>query len=152
MIVELLPPATARGFEAMRALRPALVDADEFVRRVDLVQRPTGYRLVGSFEGGDRDADGDAPAVAVAGFRTGDTLAWGRHVYIDDLSTVPGARGRGHARRLLEWVRGEAERLGCAEIHLDSGVGPDRQAAHRLYLNAGYRISSHHFQLTLRPE
>ncbi len=43
------------------------------------------------------------------------------------------------------WLHSEAERLGCSEVHLDSGVGTDRTAAHRLYFSAGYHISSHHF-------
>jgi hypothetical protein len=39
--------------------------------------------------------------------------------------------------------------LRCDQFHLDSGVGIDRQEAHRLYMNKGVRISSHHFQLDL---
>jgi hypothetical protein len=39
----------------------------------------------------------------------------------------------------------EARRLGCDRIHLDSGVGLERADAHRLYMNAGMAISSHHF-------
>jgi hypothetical protein len=31
-------------------------------------------------------------------------------------------------------------------------VGPDRVDAHRLYFNAGLRISSHHFARDLRPD
>ena len=123
----------------MRELRPGLVSREDFVQRVDQRQRPSGYRLVASVP------DESGPAVAVAGFRLGDSLAWGRYLYIDDLSTVPAARQQGHARDLLEWLHIEAERLGCHEVHLDSGVGTNRTDAHRLYFNHGYRISSHHF-------
>ena len=35
----------------MRALRTHYTDEAEFVRRVDEVQRPQGYRLVGAFDG-----------------------------------------------------------------------------------------------------
>lgn len=143
MISELLPPSTGRAFDAMRALRPALVDRDDFVRQVDQRQRPTGYRLIASLP------DHGDSAVAVAGFRLGENLAWGRHLYIDDLSTLPAARKQGHARLLLEWLSDEAKRLQCQRIHLDSGVGTDRTAAHRLYFNAGFRISSHHFAMEL---
>ena len=45
----------------------------------------------------------------------------------------------------------EAERLGCASLELDSGVGPERADAHRLYMNCGLRISSHHFSRALDP-
>lgn len=139
MIIELLPPDTGRAFEAMRELRPGLASREDFVEQVDGRQRPAGYRLIASVLD-----DGD-PAVAVAGFRLGENLAWGRHLYIDDLSTLPTARGQGHARRLLGWIQQEASRQGCGQIHLDSGVGTDRLSAHRLYFGTGFRISSHHF-------
>jgi GNAT superfamily N-acetyltransferase len=139
VIRELLPPDTGLAFEAMRALRIDFSDRESFALRVDEGQRPEGYRLVAAFE------EGEADAAAVAGFRTGHNLAWGHYMYVDDLSTRPKARGRGHARALLDWLLEEARRLGCDQLHLDSGVGLDRADAHRLYLNAGYVIAAHHF-------
>jgi len=135
---ELEGTETARAFDAMRALRPSLGDEATFRARVDR-QRAEGYRLVASFEG---DAE---RASAAAGFRTAHSLAWGFYLYVDDLSTLPEARRRGHARALMAWLFDEARRLGCESLHLDSGVGPDRADAHRLYLNQGLRITSHHF-------
>jgi GNAT superfamily N-acetyltransferase len=125
----------------MSVLRTHHTDEAEFVRRVDEVQRPEGYRVVGAFE--------DERCVAVAGFRVIHTLAWGDTLYVDDLSTLPEARGRGHGRALLEWCRDEAVRQACAELHLDSGVGPEREDAHRLYFNTGLRITSYHFAAPL---
>lgn len=139
VIRELLPPETGLAFEAMRALRTGLSDEAAFVRQVDEVQRAGGYRLTAVFE------DGDECASAVAGFRVGHNLAWGHYLYVDDLSTRPDVRRRGHGRALLEWLVEEAKRLGCDQLHLDSGVGPDRADAHRLYLNAGLVIAAHHF-------
>ena len=139
VVREILPPDTRVAFTAMRELRPSLVDEEGFVETVDDVQRAEGYRLVGVFE------DGSFDAVAVAGFRVTHSLAWGHHLYVDDLSTLPAARRRGHGRRLLDWLHDEAARLGCEQLHLDSGVGHDRSDAHRLYLNAGLEIRSHHF-------
>ena len=121
----------------MRALRTQLTDAESFARHVDDAQRPEGYRLVGGFEGGR--------VVAVAGFRVMNTLFSGRVLYIDDLSTLPGARRAGHAGRLLDWCEEEARRLGCDELHLDSAVGREREDAHRLYFNKRLRIASYHF-------
>jgi GNAT superfamily N-acetyltransferase len=144
MIVELLPPDTGRAYDAMRALRPHVGDRDAFVSRVDDLQRPQGYRLVAAFPETDAAGPSDE-AAGVAGFRTGVNLAWGHYLYVDDLSTLPEARGQGHAGRLLAWLHEEARRLGCDEVHLDSGVGEHRLAAHRLYFNHGYRIASHHF-------
>jgi GNAT superfamily N-acetyltransferase len=123
----------------MRALRTDFADEQAFVERVDEVQRPEGYRLLAAFEG-----EGQV-AVAAAGFRSLHSLSWGHYLYVDDLSTLPEARRRGHARALLEWLLEEARRLDCDQFHLDSGVELDRADAHRLYLNAGLLISAHHF-------
>jgi GNAT superfamily N-acetyltransferase len=125
----------------MRALRTHYTDEAEFVRRVDEVQRPEGYRIVGVF---DRDR-----CVAVAGFRVTHHLAWHDTLYVDDLSTLPEARGRGYGRALLEWCMEEGRRRGCTQFHLDSGVGPEREDAHRLYFNTGLRITSYHFAAPL---
>ncbi|HET9771731.1 MAG TPA: GNAT family N-acetyltransferase [Acidimicrobiia bacterium] len=136
---ELAPDDTHLAHAAMRELRPGIASVEEFVTRVNGVQRNEGYRLVGSFAAGGGGAD----AVAVAGFRRLNTLAWGDIVYIDDLVTMEAHRGRGHARRLLDWILAEARRIGCGAVHLDSA--PHRHAAHRLYLGEGYVISSFHF-------
>jgi GNAT superfamily N-acetyltransferase len=137
-IREILPPETGLAFEAMHELRTHLTDAVEFAQRVDEVQRPEGYRLVGAFEGDS--------VMAVAGFRVAHHLAWGEAtLYVDDLSTLPAGRRRGYGRALLDWCAEEAQRLGCDQLHLDSGVGPEREDAHRLYFNSGLRITSYHF-------
>ena len=136
---EILPPDTGLAFLAMNALRTHIADEAEFVRRIDEVQRPEGYRLVGAF---DRE---EPAAAAVAGFRTGNNLAWGRFLYVDDLATRPEFRRRGLGRALMVWLAREAARLGCEQLHLDSGVGLDRADAHRLYLNSGLTIVAHHF-------
>ena len=134
---EIQPGETGSAFLAMKELRTHLPDEAEFVRLVDEVQRPEGYRLVGAYEDGD--------VVAVAGFRERNDLADGHYIYVDDLSTRADFRRRGHARALLDWLAEEARRLGCKLIQLDSAVGPDRWDAHRLYLTAGYVITAHHF-------
>jgi len=123
----------------MRALRTAYEREQEFVEHVDGVLRPAGYRLVGAFVS-DREQ-----AVAVAGFRVGDSLAWGHYLCVDDLSSTPDARRRGHAGALLDWLAQEGLRLGCGQLHLDSGTGSERFDAHRLYHNHGLAIYSHHF-------
>ena len=140
MIRELAVGDTHFAYEAMLELRPKIGSSDAFVRTVDVTQRPQGYRLIAAFEEGDEQAAG------AAGFRVLDYLAWGHALYCDDLSTREKYRGRGHAGALMDWMVEEARRLGCGEFHLDSGVGPDRQTAHRLYFNKRMRVSSFHFQ------
>lgn len=142
-IHELRAGASHLAHRAMLELRPACGSAEEMAARIDGVQRPQGYRLVAAFVPGDGDA------AACAGFRPIESLAWGRAIYIDDLSSRAVYRGRGLAGALFDWVSDEARRLGCRELHLDSGVGPDRFDAHRLYLKKRMRIASHHFSIKL---
>ena len=124
----------------MLELRPHIGSSEDFVRRVDEVQRLAGYRLVASF-------DDDEQAAGAAGFRVLDYLAWGHAMYCDDLSTRAAFRGRGHAGGLMDWMLEEARRLGCDEFHLDSGV--QRFGAHRFYLMKRMDITAHHFGLKL---
>ena len=138
-IREIVPPDTGLAFLAMKALRTHLADEEDFVRRVDDVQRPEGYRLVGAF-----DAEEPA-AAAVAGFRVGNNLADGHYLYVDDLVARPEFRRRGLGTALLVWLAREAASLGCDHLSLDSAVGPSRADAHRLYLNSGLTIAAHHF-------
>jgi GNAT superfamily N-acetyltransferase len=134
---ELHEGETALACPALRELRTHFTSVDELVRRVDDVQRPDGYRLVGAFE------DGQKAAVAVAGFRAGNSLSWGRYLYVDDLVTREAARARGHASALTAWLVDEARRLGCEQLHLDSGS--QRHDAHRFYLAHDLSISGFHF-------
>ncbi|MBX6389620.1 MAG: GNAT family N-acetyltransferase [Frankia sp.] len=134
-IQELDAGETLQAYDAMRQLRPHLTSAG-FVRLVNEVQRPQGYRLVGSFD------PYSSKVVAAAGFRMLHTLAHGPVLQLDDLSTIPAARGQGHASRLLAWVEREARRLGCAQVHLAAGT--HRYDAHRLYLRHGFTIRSFH--------
>ncbi|MDR2722188.1 MAG: GNAT family N-acetyltransferase [Cellulomonadaceae bacterium] len=140
MIRELTATDAAASFEAMVALRTGLADADDYIQCVEAQMRD-GYRLVASFD------DALDTAAAVVGFRLASNLAWGRFLYIDDLSTLPSARGRGHATALLTWVADEAARLGVDAVHLDSGSTPARHDAHALYHRHGYRVTSFHFAL-----
>ena len=136
---ELGPGETALAAATLLELRPGLGSAEALVRQVDERQRPAGYRLAGAFTGDAREA------AAVAGFRVSEFLAWGRHLYVDDLVTAASHRGRGLADRLFAWLEEEALRAGCTQLHLDSGLGEDRRDAHRFYFRHGLRIASFHF-------
>ena len=130
--------------QAMLALRPRWSDCDGLVEVVDTRLRPAGYRLVGVFP------DGSDQAVAAAGFREVRALAWGHYLHVDDVSTLPEARGNGYADQLLTWLEAEARQLGCEGLHLDAGVGPDRAAAHRLHMRHQLRSTAHHFEENLQ--
>ena len=139
---EIGPGETVLAARTLLELRTGLGTPDALVRQVDR-QRGSGYRLAGVF------ADGDEEAAAVAGFRINEYLAWGRHLYVDDLITAAAHRGQGHADRLFAWLEEEARQAGCTQFHLDSGVGENRQDAHRFYFRHGLRIASFHFEREL---
>ena len=124
-------------FPVMRHLRE-LQDATSFLRRVRS-QQGSGYQLAALRDGGD--------PVAVAGFRLGESLAWGRYLYVDDLVTLPGARSRGYGAALLAWLAEFGGTRGVGQLHLDSGK--QRAAAHRFYEREGLEGSSIHFKRSL---
>ncbi|TXI60926.1 GNAT family N-acetyltransferase [Mycolicibacterium mageritense] len=140
-IREIMNGETALAAEAMLLLRPRWLDATTVVEFIDTQLRPTGYRLVGVFE------SGASTALSVLGFREMWSTAFGHYLYVDDVSTLEAARGKGFADELIRWVVAEAHHRECAEVHLDSGVGNDRAPAHRLYIRNHFRISAHHFSL-----
>lgn len=90
------------------------------------------------------ESEGDV--LCVAGFVVGTKLAWGKHIYVDDLVTAERHRSRGAGGKMLEWLKSHARDLDCRELHLDSGV--QRFGAHRFYLREGFDIASHHFSIT----
>jgi GNAT superfamily N-acetyltransferase len=146
IVRELAPEETALAWSALRELRPHVTSPEDLESRVNGAQRDEGYRLVGSF------AEGDEEPAAVAGFRTLCALAWGHVLYVDDLVTREARRGEGHADALMRWLLEEAARLGCEQLHLDSGVQRERETAHRFYFNHRLRITAYHFSRELDSE
>ena len=121
-------------FPVMRELRPHLDEA-AFLAQAKRQMANHGYALVALHD--------DGRICAVAGYRVAEFLAWGKALYIDDLVTAAAVRKAGHGGALLDWLEGQAKTLGCAQLHLDSGV--QRHDAHRLYLGRKLAITSHHF-------
>lgn len=130
-----------RCLPALLTLRSHLTPERAF-EQIQL-QRAEGFVLAFIDLGND-----DAPAVA--GYRIMHLLHSGRTLYIDDLSTLPGTRGKGYASTLLDFVIEQARQTNCQCVSLDSGQNPARYDAHRLYLNKRFNITSHHFMLDLR--
>ena len=79
----------------------------------------------------------------MAGFRIGESLAWGRFLYIDDLVTLSSRRSRGFGAALLSWLVEFATKEGCDQLHLDSGI--QRKDAHRFYEREGMQLAGYHF-------
>ena len=127
----------AACYPVMRELRPHIME-DHFLSRVRS-QEITGYRLAFVSQ-----PDG---VVAVAGFRVGENLAWGRFLYVDDLVTLPSHRSKGFGAGLLSWLRNFAGNEGCLQMHLDSG--DQRKDAHRFYEREGMSAAGFHFVETI---
>ena len=125
--------------EAILCLRPHLEGND--LKNVLLEMFAEGYELA-FIEENDK-------AIAIIGYRYLQFLYNGKHIYIDDLSTLPAARGKGCGAALLEFVAAEAKAKGYKVVTLDSGVTAQRVDAHRLYFNQGFYISSLHFSKNL---
>ena len=90
--------------------------------------------------------DAGAPR-AYAGWRVHENLVYGRHLYVDDLVTDQATRSRGYGKAMLDWLKDEARRQGCARLQLDSGTF--RKDAHAFYLREGLRIEAFHFGIAL---
>lgn len=86
---------------------------------------PTGTFLVGW-------GDEGTPVCGGGVKRIGDGTAEIKRMFV-----VPGARTRGHARRLLTGLEDAARRLGYSRLRLDTGS--EQPHAKRLYESAGYR-------------
>lgn len=125
-------------WEALLALRPHLIESD-FVPTIQEMMSE-GYQLA--------FIEDDDKAVAAIGFRYLQYLYNGKHIYIDDLSTLPASRGKGYAGKLLDYVETKAREKGYACITLDSGYL--RTDAHCLYLNNGFILVAHHFSKSIK--
>lgn len=125
-------------FPIMIQLRPHLRQ-ESFVERVRR-QEKNGYQLV--------LLESEGAVQAVSGFHCGESLAWGRYLYIDDLVTNEAGRSHGYGQRLFDWLLTLARAQGCEQVHLDSGV--QRFGAHRFYLRNRMSITSHHFTFVLQ--
>ncbi len=119
-------------FDAFSVLRPH-VRRETFLPQIRR-QAQQGFQVLA--------LEQDGLVKSVAGFRLAEFLAWGRVLYIDDLSTLPEARGQGFAGLMLDWLTEHGRQQGCRALHLDSGYA--RHVAHRLYLNKGFELGSHH--------
>lgn len=123
--------------ELLLQLRPQY-DLGGIVKQVRK-QQALGYQLAAVSE--------NEVFVCVAGFVVSEKLAWGKHIYVDDLVCDSKHRSRGAGALLINWLKEYGKEIGCAQLHLDSGV--QRFPAHRFYLREGFNIASHHFSTEL---
>jgi len=120
-------------FQVMKQLRTGLVET-AFVPLVRELMAD-GYQLAYL-----RD---ETQVVCVAGFKISKNLFFGKHLYVEDLSTLDSERSKNYGKQMMDWLRNLAVAEGCNAIHLDSGV--QRHRAHKFYLNRNMDIVCYHF-------
>ena len=125
---------TAETWAVMQQLRPHL-DLASYLDAVSRMRRTDGFRLIA--------AHVDGEISGVAGIRVIEMLYCGRILVVDDLITDADARSGGVGRAMLAWLDAEAARLGCVQVHLDSGL--HRIDAHRFYEREGFQKTAWHF-------
>ena len=74
----------------------------------------------------------------------------GNDAYIDEVFVLPEHRGRGHARRALEFVTKSAPSWGIAALHLE--VDRENLAAQNLYTALGYKKRDRYYLMTAELE
>lgn len=124
-------------FAVLSQLRTHLAK-QHFVEQVK-IQMQEGYRLVCILESND--------VITIAGYRILHNLAWGKFMYIDDLITDSRKRSQGAGKLLMQWLVKEARRLGCGQLHLDTGL--QRIDAQRFYDREGLEKGGFHYMLVL---
>ena len=122
--------------ELLRQLRPAYSPAG-IVAAVRSAREHSNYQIACVESAGDM--------LCVAGFVISFKLAWGKHLYVDDLVTNEARRSKGAGGAMIKWLKSHARESGCSQLHLDSGVS--RHGAHRFYARHGFDITSHHFAI-----
>lgn len=125
-------------FQLMRQLRPHLTSGTEFFERFQR-QVGDGYQLAAMFDGCD--------PVALAGYRVLENLVHGRYLYVDDLVTDASRRSAGHGERLMAYLRGQAQTLGCSKLVLDTPLS--NSLGHRFYFRCGLLASSLRFSVPI---
>ena len=88
----------ARLSGVLRQLRPAFTD-DSLIAQIK-VQQSDGYQVA--------YLERDGQVICVAGFVIGNKLAWGRHLYVDDLVTAEDSRSTGAGAQMIEWLKAYA--------------------------------------------
>lgn len=122
-------------FPTFKELRPHLTEKN-FIEQVKR-QKDQTYRIIAIKH--------NAIVPGAAGFRFAEFLAWGKVLYVDDLTTLPEHRGKGYASEIMDWLIEYAKANKCRGLHLDTGH--HRHSARKLYLKKGLNITSHHLSL-----
>lgn len=128
-------------FPVMRQLRPHLLDEADFSQRLRRMASQH-YHLLAVWKG--------STPLALAGYRLQENLIYGRFLYVDDLVSAAGHRGRQFGARLLAELRQVAARENCEKLVLDTGLS--NALAQRFYFRQGLLTEAVRFASTLAKD
>ncbi|MDP1540131.1 MAG: GNAT family N-acetyltransferase [Moraxellaceae bacterium] len=124
-------------YQVMRELRNQF-DSDTFVDWVH-EQANQGYVLV--------YIAGPSGPVSVAGYRVRESLAWGRYLQVEDITTLAAYRSKRMGSALAKWLINQAQQEGCQSVHVDSPLGAEQ--LQRFCERQGFQVSAQHYSLVL---
>lgn len=113
------------------------------IEQFKIIQREMcndGYQCIGAY-------DTQGTMLGMCGYWIRYRFYCAKSLYIDNIVSAKGARGRGIGSVLMEWLVAEAKRHSCEHIALDSYL--DNKDAHSFYLTQGLAISGLHFMRKL---
>ncbi len=116
----------AACFPVISKLRPRLKGVDEWVERA-LGMATDGYRILAAWE--------EDQVLAIAGYRVMENLIHDHFLYVDDLVTAEGHRGKGLGAALLTELSAIALDEYCGRLVLDTAA--TNESARRFYKREG---------------
>lgn len=128
-----------RCFPVMHLLRPHLSGPEDLLQRIRRQMAQTEWKLA--------YIERDGEVVACAGYRIHEWLASGRILYVDDLVSLSDERSKGYGKALMDWLKEEARKAECPQLHLDSACY--REGAHRFYFRERMTVKSFHFAVDI---
>jgi GNAT superfamily N-acetyltransferase len=136
------PCATAteilQTFSVLKQLRPYL-DEIQYPSLIEALKRE-GATLIAAF-----DAHNQCLGTAIFRIHTLTFLNGEHEMYVDDLVVSESARSQGIGKLLLDWLKAEAQHIGCVGLSLDSANY--RVDAHRFYKREGLDNMGGHFRV-----
>jgi ribosomal protein S18 acetylase RimI-like enzyme len=127
-----------RVYIVLKELRstPSLSEAKAIIAAAAL----TGaYRMVEAFD--------NEKCVGVMAFRILHDFTHGRHLYIDDLVVTEKMRGKGIGEKFLEYAEAVAQKGGCSNLRLCTGL--DNKQAQKFYERCGWQARAYAFKKKL---
>lgn len=113
-------------------------DAETLAERLDEMSA-SNYECVGIFV--------DGHLAGVAGLWLLTKLYIGRHLEPDNVIIHPMYQGKGLGKLLFNWIEDYAKSKGCVALELNCYV--NNSAAHKFWMNEGFKILGYHFQKKL---